>query len=339
MKRETGIICTLGPASHTVRMIAQMADMGMNIARLNASHGTHETFQPLIDSIRTVNRQNKKRIKILLDLEGPRIRVGELSAPIPLANGQRVEMAAFDHLSCGVIPFDFPGNVRDIAKGSDLFIDDGQIHLIVKGHRGKRLILEVLQGGFVKSRKGVNIPRFRLKQVALSEKDQADIQFGLERQVDSFAQSFVTGASDIRLVTRLVAPVLPDCKVIAKIENYDGIENIVSIIRHCDGAMIARGDMGVSLPLYKVPFVQKYLIRQCIRRQKMTVVATQMLESMVDHIRPTRAEVSDVANAILDGTDFVMLSAESAVGKYPLQCVDMMRQIIEFTEKYENRKI
>lgn len=339
MNRDTEIICTLGPATSSTEMITAMASRGMNVARLNRSHGSYDDHQALIDHIRTVNKKQKTRIQILLDLEGPRIRIGELARPVALTTGQMIEMAAPTCPGKNCFPFDYPGSTRDIKTGADVFVDDGQIHLVVKGRVGNRLRLQVVCGGILKSRKGVNIPQFRMKNAELSEKDEADIAFAMGNAVDFIAQSFVTCAADIQRVTQKVKTALPTCRVIAKIENQEGVQNAVSIVQHCDGVMIARGDMGVSLPLYRVPLIQKYLIRQCNRRQKLVIVATQMLESMVEHPRPTRAEVSDVANAILDGADYVMLSAESAVGKYPLECVEIMRQIIEYTERYENRKI
>jgi pyruvate kinase len=201
------------------------------------------------------------------------------------------------------------------------------------------LKLRVIKGGVIKSRKGVNIPKFKIKNRIISEKDRLDIEFGIENKADMIAQSFVTDSNDIKQVVRLVKEPLPECQIIAKIENAEGIKNVEKIIESCDGIMVARGDMGVSLPMYKIPIIQKYIIRQCNRKKKSVIVATQMLESMIDNPRPTRAEVSDIANAILDGTDYVMLSAESAVGKYPVECVDLMQQIIVFTEQYEARGI
>ncbi len=311
----------------------------MSVARLNMSHGTYEFYIQLLSAIRKVNKKNGFNIRVLLDLEGPRIRIGFLKTPFTVNDGDEVYMAA-EHLNVnGAIPFDFPGSISEITKGMDVFVDDGNIHLIATGHSGRRLKLRVIKGGVIKSRKGVNIPKFKIKNRIISEKDRLDIEFGIENKADMIAQSFVTDSNDIKQVVRLVKEPLPECQIIAKLENAEGIKNVEKIIESCDGIMVARGDMGVSLPMYKIPIIQKYIIRQCNRKKKSVIVATQMLESMIDNPRPTRAEVSDIANAILDGTDYVMLSAESAVGKYPVECVDLMQQIIVFTEQYEARGI
>jgi pyruvate kinase len=205
--------------------------------------------------------------------------------------------------------------------------------LRVVGHRGEKVELEVETGGYVSSKKGVNIPDMELKKNIITAKDEEDIAFGIENKVDYIAQSFVRNKQDILRVVNMVKPGLPDCKFIAKIENRDGVENIESITDACDGIMIARGDLGVSLPIYQIPFIQKDIIHLCSKKKQFVITATQMLESMTEHPRPTRAEVSDVANAILDGSDFLMLSGETAVGNYPVESVEMMCQIIEFTKK------
>jgi pyruvate kinase len=215
----------------------------------------------------------------------------------------------------------------------DVFIDDGNLQLRVIGRSKKGIRLEVIQGGILKSRKGVNIPKIKLKSDILTEKDKQDISFGIKNRVDYIAQSFVRHKADIVRVTKLVESRLPDCKIIAKIENQDGLKNLSEIMHACDGIMVARGDLGVSLPIYQIPIFQKFIIRRCNAEKKWVATATQMLESMITNSRPTRAEVSDVANAILDGTDYVMLSGETAVGAFPVKCVRMMKDIINFTEK------
>lgn len=335
MSRFTKIICTLGPASSSEEMLSKMAVRGMNVARINFSHGNIEQHQAMINLVSKVNKRLKKNIGILLDLEGYRIRVGLLKKPVVLKNGQKVWMACEEEQeSVQVIPLDFDGDLLGIKNGSDVYIDDGNLYLKVVRREGKRLQLKVIQGGLLKERKGVNIPQLKLKANILTEKDRADLDFGILNKVEFVAQSFVRNKSDIQRIVSLVKPHLPLCKVIAKIENEEGIKNLDSILDACDGIMVARGDLGVTLPIYKVPILQKYIIRSCSRKKKFVITATQMLESMVDHGRPTRAEVSDVANAILDGTDYVMLSAETAAGKYPSRSILLMSQIIEYTEKY-----
>jgi len=333
MKRQTKIICTLGPASRTAETITRMARAGMDIVRINFSHGDHSQHQALIDAVRKVNAKIKTNIKILQDLEGYRIRIGHLRRPVALTKGQHIWMVAMDRSRGKDIPLEFSGDVRVIKKGMCVFVDDGKIFLKVLGCAGQRIRLQVEQGGFLKSRKGVNIPEMHLQSNILTDKDREDMDFGIKHEVDLIAQSFVRNKRDILRVAHRVKTGLPQCRIIAKIENRQGVRNVSSIIDGCDGIMVARGDLGVSLPIYQIPLIQKDIIRRCNKKKKFVITATQMLESMTEEIRPTRAEVSDVANAILDGTDYVMLSGETAVGRFPVKSVEMMRQIIEFTEK------
>ncbi len=332
MKRKTKIICTLGPASQRKETMIKMAQNGMDVVRLNFSHGNYEEHLELIKTIREVNRELGLNIQILQDLEGYRLRLGHLSHPVELIKYQRVLMRGGTTEGPG-IPLDSDIAVNQLKKGMDLYIDDGKVHLKVLGRSKKGIQLDVVQGGILKSRKGVNIPAFKLYADILTEKDKSDIAFGIHNQMDFIAQSFVRNKQDIMRVEKLVKPLLSQCRIIAKIENQDGVRNVVGIMDSCDGIMIARGDLGVSLPIYQIPLIQKKIIRKCNKKKKMVITATQMLESMTDVARPTRAEVSDVANAILDGTDYVMLSAETASGSFPVKSVRMMRQIIEYTEK------
>jgi len=322
----------LGPASQTRETILRMAQNGMDIARLNFSHGKHEGHARLIELIRDINRRDGFHIKILQDLEGYRMRVGILPQPLILAQGQTVFMShEREHLP-GDIPLDLNADLRIFKPGMDVFIDDGLICLKVVRCGKNRLELYVEHGGELKSRKGINIPDLKLQANILTLKDHNDLAFGLQHQVDCVAQSFVRNRMDIIRVRRLVQRTLPHCKIYAKIENREGVRNVDSIMEACDGIMVARGDLGVSLPIFKIPIIQKSIIRRCNRRKRYSITATQMLESMTENKRPTRAEVSDVANAILDGTDFVMLSAETAAGQFPVESVSMMRQIVEYTE-------
>jgi pyruvate kinase len=241
-------------------------------------------------------------------------------------------MAHEGHHAPEDIPLDFPEDFRGFAPGMEVFADDGNISLEVVTVSPGKLKLRVTQGGVLKPRKGVNIPELKLRANIMTEKDRADITFGLEHRVDFVAQSFVRNRNDIMRVEKIVRAGNPDCRAYAKIENHEGVRNLAAIIESCDGILIARGDLGVSLPIYKLPVIQKSVIRQCNKRKKYSVTATQMLESMTENKRPTRAEVSDVANAILDGSDYVMLSGETAAGRFPVESVKMMRQIIEYTE-------
>ncbi len=332
---KTKIICTIGPASDKVNVLRNMMIAGMDVARLNFSHGNHIAHCRRINLIRQLNRKYRRHIKILQDLEGFRIRVGKFKdkSAIELKKRQKIALTNSDILGePNIIPFDYKGDLKDIKAGSSIYIDDGNIALLVKS-RGKNVInAEVVIPGILKEHKGINIPGAHLKFDGLTDKDKDDIRFGIENKVDYIAQSFVRNKDDIIKIRDLAKDTLPDCRIIAKIENRLGIKNIDEIMDASDGIMIARGDMGVSIPIFEIPIVQKSIIRKCNKAGKFVITATQMLESMVENIRPTRAEVTDVANAILDGSDFVMLSAETAAGLHPVETVRMMNQIIKFTE-------
>jgi pyruvate kinase len=335
---ERKVICTIGPASDSPAVLRNMMLAGMDVARLNFSHGTHAEHQRRVDLIRRLSKRYRRNIRILQDLEGYRIRVGrfEKKKAINLKKGRtvlltnRIGVLGDEH----TIPFDYSGSLEDIKAGSSIYMDDGNILLKVKGRTKNYLKAEVLIPGILKERKGINIPDLKLKFSGLTGKDEADIQFGIRNRVSYIAQSFVRDKEDVIQVRDVIRDNLPTCQLIAKIENRDGIKNIDGILDVSDGVMVARGDMGVSLPIYEIPMLQKMLIKKCNQQKKFVITATQMLESMTEHIRPTRAEVTDVANAILDGSDFVMLSEETAVGKYPVEAVRMMNQIIKFTERF-----
>jgi len=331
---KTKIICTLGPASSSETIVRKMLLAGMDVARINFSHGSMQELSRRISLVRSLNAKYGRHIKLLGDLQGHRIRIGSIARPIALKKRQIVWLIQKDIKSAAVmISLDYEGSFRDIRNGQHIFIDDGNIDLEVIGHYKGRLKTRVIIGGLLKEHKGVNIPDARLKFGGISAKDEQDIHFCKKHAVEYIAQSFVRSKRDIMDVRRLLGRG-SQCRVIAKIENREGIKNIDEIIGVSDGIMIARGDMGVSLPIYEIPIIQKMIIRKCNRAGKFVITATQMLESMTENLRPTRAEVTDVANAIIDGTDFVMLSAESAVGKYPVETVAMMNDIIKFTEWY-----
>jgi len=339
MKRYTKIICTLGPSSNNEAIIEKMVLRGMDVARINLSHGNHQQHQKMIDAVRTINQRLGLKVGILIDLEGYRIRIGRFKKNIVLKRNQRFLMSNEPFQGGDHIPFDYEEDIKKIEKGANIYIDDGKIHLRVVGHSGKKLKVKVVQEGILKERKGVNIPRLKLQSNLMTKKDQEGIEFGIQNNVEKIAQSFVRNKKDIQRVSDIVRPRLSNCTIISKIENEEGVRNIDSIIDACDGIMVARGDLGVTLPIYKIPIVQKYLIRHCNRKKKLSITATQMLDSMIETGRPTRAEVSDVANAILDGTDYVMLSGETAIGRYPSRSIKMMRQIIEYTECHADAKL
>ncbi|MFH1369346.1 MAG: pyruvate kinase [Elusimicrobiota bacterium] len=339
---KTKIICTVGPASGKKNVLKKMMEAGMDIARLNFSHGTHPEHLERIRVIRELNRKYRRRIKILQDLEGFRIRVGDLpEAGLRVAKNQAVILTN-GHGPVkgrpGVIPVDYDGSMLKIKPGSRIYIDDGTIALTALSAGKESVKVRVMVPGTVKKHKGINIPGVNLEFRGITDKDWKDIGFGIEQNVDYIAQSFVRDREDVEPIRKYLAKKLPACKLIAKIENREGIENIGRILGVVDGIMIARGDMGISIPIYEVPVVQKELIHKCNLAGKFVITATQMLESMTDNAIPTRAEVTDVANAVFDGTDMVMLSGETAVGRYPVKTVDMMNSILKYTETYLSRK-
>ena len=330
----TKIICTLGPASASRTVLEKMMRAGMDVGRLNFSHGSPQEALEKIRILRLLNKKYRRRIKLLGDLQGHRIRVGEMVEPIFIEKNQVLWLTQRKIKGTQEkIPFDYQGPLRGIQNGQRIFLDDGNIALQVIGRTRDSLKVKVLFGGWLQGRKGVNIPEARLDFGGISRKDIADISFCREHGIEYVAQSFVRGKKDVQDVKKALGAG-SRCRVIAKIENREGIENIAGIIDASDGIMIARGDLGVSLPVHEIPIIQKEIIKKCNRAGKFVITATQMLESMTENRIPTRAEVSDVANSIIDGTDFVMLSAETAVGRYPVETVVMMNTIIRFTEKY-----
>lgn len=332
---KTKIICTIGPASGSYPALRKMMLAGMDVARLNFSHGDLGQRAKVINLVRTLNRKYSRRLGILGDLEGYRIRIGELKNQIPLKKRQMLVLSSEAILrDKNSIPFDYEGPISDIKNNSFIYIDDGNIALKVKSRGRGRLHAEVIVPGVLKGRKGINIPDINLRFSGLTDKDKKDIEFSVKNKLDFIAQSFVRSRKDILSFRDSVKDRLPDCKIIAKIENRQGVKNIDEIIAVSDGIMVARGDMGVSLPIYEIAVIQKMIIKKCNRMKKFVITATQMLESMTENLRPTRPEVTDVANALLDGSDYLMLSAETAAGKYPVESVNMMNQIIKFTETH-----
>ena len=330
---RTRILATLGPASSGPALLRRLYEAGLDAVRLNFSHGLREEHAARVRLVRELNRKLRRRVQVLQDLKGNRIRVGRLKAPLELKKRQRVSLVQAD--SCGrpgEIPFDYRGSLKVIRKGHFIYIDDGNIALEVKAVNSGALTCEVAAGGTLKERKGLNIPAAHLDFPLLSGEDRADIEFGLTLKPDFIAQSFVRSPADIQAVRKLVKARLPGCRIVAKIEAREALANLDEIIAASDGVMVARGDLGVMFPLWEVPALQKRIIRTCNLLGKPVITATQMLETMTEHPSPTRAEVSDVANAVLDGTDYVMLSAETASGRYPAEAVRMMNQIVRYTE-------
>jgi len=342
MKRraKTKIVATIGPVSNNYTIIRKMMLAGLDVVRLNFSHGSHKSHLACIEIVRKLNKKYKRHIRILQDLEGYRIRVSKFKGKgfRVLEKNKNVWLAKGDISSDEkIIAFDYEGDLKKIKTGQLVYIDDGNIILKVVGHSPDKIKTEVFEGGILKERKGINMPGFKIPFSGITPKDYEDLEFGIQNKVDFVAQSFVRTKKDISTIKEKVKKYNPKCKVIAKIEARDAIRNIDEIINASDGIMVARGDMGVVVPIYEVPSMQKIIIKKCNKKKKFVITATEMLEHMTEHARPTRAEVSDVANAILDGTDYVMLSAESAAGKYPVESVKMMDKVIKFTESYSKK--
>jgi pyruvate kinase len=333
---KTKIIATLGPASSNYTVLRKMFEAGLDVVRLNFSHGSDQQHLENMVLVRWINKKYRRHIRIMQDLAGFRIRVGRFKGPkTKLLKNRTTVWLTNDEQAQGpkTIPFDYKGDLSKIRPGQLIYIDDGNLILRVKDSSEKSIKATIVEGGILKERKGINIPDTDLGFGAMTKKDKNDIEFGTKHRIDYVSLSFVRNAKDVHEAAELIKPRLPDCKLVAKIENRQAIENIDDIINTADGIMIARGDMGVSLPIQEVPIIQKHIIKKCNAAGKFVITATQMLEHMTEHSRPTRAEVTDVANAIIDGTDFVMLSAETAVGRYPSESVRMMNEIIKFTEK------
>ena len=333
---KTKIIATLGPASSNYTVLRKMFAAGLDVVRLNFSHGSYKQHLESIRLVRQLNKKYGRHIRIMQDLEGFRIRVGRFKGPkTKLLKSRTVVWLTNDVGAAGpkTIPFDYKGDLSRIKPGQLIYMDDGNLALRVKSACTNSIKALVVEGGILKERKGINIPGAELEFEGITQKDKNDIEFGIEHGVDYIALSFVRDEKDVREAAELINPRLPKCRIVAKIESRQAIENIDAIIDAADGIMIARGDMGVAVPIHEVPIIQKRIIKKCNAARKFVITATQMLEHMTEHSRPTRAEVTDVANAIIDGTDFVMLSAETAVGRYPYESVSMMNEIIKFTER------
>ena len=338
MTRYAKIVCTLGPSSSDEKTIRKLVEAGMDVARLNYSHGTHETQAELIKIIRQLTDEMNRPIAILQDLQGPKLRVGELPEEgIDLKPGMIVNLYAIESKAPQTIageiylPLDVPNLARAVKIGNRILLDDGHLELQVTDVQADTVITKVVLGGLLTSHKGVNLPGADLQIPIPTEKDKIDLEFGLAQKVDFVAISFVHTAAEIRAVRDLIQKYQPGKKgpgIIAKLERPEAIHNLHEIIHEADGVMVARGDLGVETSPSQVPTIQKEIIHMANRHAKVVITATQMLDSMIHNPRPTRAEASDVANAVFDGTDAVMLSGETASGSYPVESVQMMNSIV-----------
>ncbi len=338
--KKTKIVCTMGPNADKEEVMRALVREGMDIARFNFSHGSHEEQKQRMDKLKKIRLEEGKPIAILLDTKGPEIRTGVLK------DGKKVQLIEKENFiltteeiagDANRVSITYKGLIDDVSVGGTILIDDGLIELEVAEIAGTDIICKVINGGELGERKGVNVPNVPIRLPAITDKDIEDIRFGVEQDVDFIAASFVRNAECILQIKSLLrecgAPYTP---VIAKIENAEGIKNLDEILRVADGIMVARGDLGVEIPAEQVPYIQKMMINKCKDAFKPVITATQMLDSMIRNPRPTRAEVTDVANAVYDGTDAVMLSGETAQGKYPIEALRMMVHICENTEQHLN---
>jgi pyruvate kinase len=328
---RTKIVCTLGPATSTNDSIRDLVEAGMNVARLNFSHGTHEDHADRISMVRSAASECNRPVAILGDLQGPRIRIGDLPSERMLRQGDDVILVHEGEERDGEIPVTYTELAHDVKEGDRILIDDGLIELVVLDVNAPRVKARVIHGGEIKSHKGLNLPGVQVSAPSITEKDRVDVEFAIRHEIDYVALSFVRRATDIESLRAMLPPTI---RTVAKIEKDAALENIESIVKASDAVMVARGDLGVELPFEVVPVAQKRIIAVANRLGRPVITATQMLESMITHPRPTRAEASDVANAILDGTDAVMLSAETAAGAYPRLAVEAMSRIIAEIEQH-----
>ncbi|WP_275465123.1 pyruvate kinase [Streptomyces noursei] len=334
--RRAKIVCTLGPATDSYEQIKALVDAGMDIARFNLSHGTYADHEARFDRVRKASEESHRSVGILADLQGPKIRLGRFrEGPVLLERDDVFTITVEDGIegdrhTCGTT---YPGLAGDVTPGERILVDDGKVTLEVTAVEGPRVHTKVIEGGMVSDHKGLNLPGVAVSVPALSEKDQDDLRWALRYGADVIALSFVRSGRDIQDVHRIMREENRFLPVIAKVEKPQAVENIDDIVAAFDGIMVARGDLGVEMPLETVPIVQKRAVKLARRNAKPVIVATQMLDSMIDNSRPTRAEASDVANAIIDGTDAVMLSGETSVGKYPTETVRTMSRIVEAAEE------
>ena len=330
-RRRTKIVCTLGPASSSREAVRALIAAGMDVARLNFSHGSHDDHRRRIEVVREEAARIGRSIPILQDLQGPKIRIGEMeNGGVLLHKGQALTLTAAP-LELGTrarVHVSYDALAEEVVEGGRILIDDGHLELLVTRIDGDDVETEVVVGGPLRSRKGVNLPLIRSARPSMTEKDAADLAFGLAMDVDVVALSFVRSGADVADLAARVEAAGKRVALVAKIEKPEAVDDFEAILAAADGIMVARGDLGIEIPMQEVPIVQKRLIRRCLQAARPVITATQMLESMMENPRPTRAEASDVANAVLDGSDCVMLSGETAAGKYPVRAVEVMDEII-----------
>lgn len=329
--RRTKIVCTIGPASETRETIEKLIEAGMDVARLNMSFGTHEYHRKLIERIRKASEKAAKPVAVLMDLSGAKVRIGRLRSPITLHRGDRVKLTSKGEEDEISIPISHPEILSILKKGDTVHLADGSIRLKIVSTGEKEVTAEVTEGGYLTSHKGMTLPE-KISLPPITEKDIEDLKFGVKASVDWIAMSFVRSAEDVMMLRNAIAEIGGDVPIIAKIERREAVENLEDIVKTADGIMVARGDLGVEMPVEEIPIIQKKAIKLANRDGKPVITATQMLKSMVVQTTPTRAEVTDVANAVLDGSDALMLSEETASGNHPVEAVRVMDRVIRKAE-------
>lgn len=332
--RHTKIICTIGPATESFEMLKRMADAGMSVARLNMSHGNHESHAKVMNEIQNLNKTLQHPIPILLDTQGPEIRTGEVDSDLELKKGDHISVSVREsNVEESSIHINYDELVETLHVGDKITVDNGLINLEVLEKSQRLLRCEVLDGGTLKSKRHVNLPGIRVNLPAITKKDREDILFGIEQGIDIIALSFVREAGDVQQLRGLLGEKADSIKVVAKIEDQQGLSNVKEIIEVADAIMVARGDLGVEIPFEDLPNVQRDIVRYCHEAGKRVIVATHLLESMINNPMPTRAEVTDVANAVYEGVDAIMLSGETTIGKYPVKCIETLDKIARKSEQ------
>jgi len=342
---KTKIVATIGPASYDEKILEALIDEGVNVCRLNFSHGTYEEYSAVIRTIRRINKKKNIPTAILGDIQGPKLRIGNVeNGAISLNAGNKISLVTSELTgTANKVSINYANLTNDIKPGSKILIDDGKIVLEAVEIKQDEVIAKIIQGGILTANKGVNLPNTPISTPCLTEKDLTDLDFALENNLEWIALSFVRSASDIEKVQKIITDQEKKSRVIAKIEKPEAIDKLDSIIEISDGIMVARGDLGVEIPMQNVPIIQKEIVRKCRKASKPVIIATQMMESMIESLSPTRAEVNDVANAVMDGADAVMLSAETSLGKNPVEVIKAIYKIVvkseTFDEIYHHYKI
>lgn len=336
--KKTKIVATMGPATESKEVLEQLIHQGVNICRINFSHGSHKDHEKIINHIQEINREKGIHAAILADLQGPKIRVGKVKENgVILKDGQEIVFTTNECLGDEKrVYISYQNFPNDVSVGESILLDDGKLLLnVIKTNKKDEVVAKVIGGGLLSSNKGVNLPNTKISLPCLTKKDLEDLEFALKHDIAWIGLSFVRSAQDIIELKNLISKTKSTAKVIAKIEKPEAIEDIDNIIKETDAIMVARGDLGVEIPFQEVPLTQKMIVKKSMRAAKPVIIATQMMESMIENITPTRAEVNDVANAVLDGADAVMLSAETSVGKHPAKVIEAMVKIIKDVEQYD----